>query len=131
MTKHLNTNKQFMIGNGMLAVAVLFVVVLFVYVSLRFDNKGKENFAEVYTIVLEEGFNQGELTEIHLNDSIIFNREIESTPTQIEIERFAKQSALLFVDPETQAIQVFNLDEKGGTYHFEKQESKVNLITKD
>ena len=131
MTKHLNTNKQFMIGNGMLAVAVLFVVVLFVYVSLRFDNKGKEHFSEVYTIVLEEGFNPGDLTEIHLNDSIIFNEKIENIPTRIEVERFAKQSALLFVDQETQAIQVFNLDEKGGAYHFEKLENKINIIPKD
>lgn len=35
MTHRLNTNKQFMIGNGILAFAVIFVVVLFVYMSMR------------------------------------------------------------------------------------------------
>ena len=36
---HLNTNKQFMIGNGILAFAVIFVVVIFVYMSLRLKSE--------------------------------------------------------------------------------------------
>ena len=35
MAHRLNTNKQFMVGNGILAFAVIFVVVIFVYMSLR------------------------------------------------------------------------------------------------
>ena len=31
MAHRLNTNKQFMVGNGILAFAVIFVVVIFVY----------------------------------------------------------------------------------------------------
>ena len=31
MAHHLNTNKQFMVGNGILAFAVIFVVVIFIY----------------------------------------------------------------------------------------------------
>ena len=33
MAHHLNTNKQFMVGNGILAFAVIFVVVIFIYMS--------------------------------------------------------------------------------------------------
>ena len=40
MAHRLNTNKQFMIGNGILAFAVIFVVVIFVYMS---NNGKKEN----------------------------------------------------------------------------------------
>ena len=36
---HLNTNKQFMIGNGILAFAVLLVVVIFVIMSMRLQRK--------------------------------------------------------------------------------------------
>ena len=48
MAHHLNTNKQFMVGNGILAFAVIFVVVIFVYMSLRLDKKKDEdrNFIE-------------------------------------------------------------------------------------
>ena len=35
MAHRLNTNKQFMVGNGILAFAVIFVVVIFVYMSMR------------------------------------------------------------------------------------------------
>ena len=40
MAHRLNTNKQFMIGNGILAFAVIFVVVILVYMS---NNEKKEN----------------------------------------------------------------------------------------
>ena len=43
MAHRLNTNKQFMIGNGILAFAVIFVVVIFVYMSMRLHNGKKEN----------------------------------------------------------------------------------------
>jgi preprotein translocase subunit YajC len=42
MAHRLNTNKQFMIGNGILAFAVIFVVVIFVYMSMRLQQR-KEN----------------------------------------------------------------------------------------
>ena len=42
MAHRLNTNKQFMVGNGILAFAVIFVVVIFVYMSLRLDKKKDE-----------------------------------------------------------------------------------------
>ena len=39
MAHRLNTNKQFMVGNGILAFAVIFVVVIFVYMSLRLQRE--------------------------------------------------------------------------------------------
>ena len=52
MAHRLNTNKQFMIGNGILAFAVIFVVVIFVYMSMRLQQRkeGERNFIETYTI---------------------------------------------------------------------------------
>ena len=49
MAHHLNTNKQFMVGNGILAFAVIFVVVIFIYMSLRLQ---RENQAERHYICL-------------------------------------------------------------------------------
>lgn len=42
MTKHLNTNKQFMVGNGILAFAVIIVVVIFVYMSMKLQQDKKK-----------------------------------------------------------------------------------------
>lgn len=43
MAHHLNTNKQFMVGNGILAFAVIFVVVIFIYMSLRLQRENQAN----------------------------------------------------------------------------------------
>ena len=43
MAHRLNTNKQFMVGNGILAFAVIFVVVIFVYMSMRLQQQKAEN----------------------------------------------------------------------------------------
>ena len=53
MAHRLNTNKQFMVGNGILAFAVIFVVVIFVYMSMRLQQQKAENrnFIETYTTV--------------------------------------------------------------------------------
>lgn len=54
MAHRLNTNKQFMVGNGILAFAVIFVVVIFVYMSLRLQREKEANrhFSETYSIQL-------------------------------------------------------------------------------
>ena len=56
MAHRLNTNKQFMIGNGILAFAVIFVVVIFVYMSMRLQQwkEGERNFIETYTITRKD-----------------------------------------------------------------------------
>ena len=58
MAHRLNTNKQFMVGNGILAFAVIFVVVIFVYMSMRLQREKQEerHLIESYTIILVKGF---------------------------------------------------------------------------
>lgn len=43
MAHHLNTNKQFMVGNGILAFAVIFVVVIFIYMKHACNGKTRQN----------------------------------------------------------------------------------------
>ena len=76
MAHHLNTNKQFMIGNGVLAFAVIFVVVIFVYMSMRLQQQknGERNFQETYTITLTKGFT-GDSLSLLINDSVLENQK--------------------------------------------------------
>lgn len=127
MKKHLNTNKQFMVGNGILAFAVIFIVVLFVYMSLSLKRDQDETFEGIYEITLQEGFLK-DTTEIHLNDSVIFRGVVTAEPHQIVINQFAEQGALLFIDAETSDISIFNLSEKGGKYTFKKEGTKAILL---
>ena len=112
MAHRLNTNKQFMVGNGILAFAVIFVVVIFVYMSLRLQREKEANrhFSETYSIQLTKGF-VGDSISLFVNDSLIMNKQIKEEPTAIEVGRFAEQS---------ETVAAFDLSEKGGTYRFEK-----------
>ena len=54
----LNTNKQFMIGNGMLAFGVFAVIIIFLYMSFRFQRKADkvQTYEGVYNIELTNTF---------------------------------------------------------------------------
>ena len=121
MAHRRNTNKQFMVGNGILAFAVIFVVVIFVYMSLRLQREKEANrhFSETYSIQLTKGF-VGDSISLFVNDSLIMNKQIKEEPTAIEVGRFAEQSALMIVNNQTETVAAFDLSEKGGTYRFEK-----------
>ena len=126
-SKHLNINKQFMVGNGILAFAVIFITVLFVYMSLRTQSKQENSFEGIYEITLVEGFGK-EPIELHLNDSVIFEGAIPTEPYTLSIKQFAEQGALIFVDTQTHDISIFNFSVKGGPYNFKQVGEKTHLI---
>ena len=131
MAHRLNTNKQFMIGNGILAFAVIFVVVIFVYMSMRLQQRkeGERKFIETYTITLTKGF-AGDSISLFVNDSLIANQVMQEEAFTVEVGRFAEQSALMIVDNKTEIASVFDLSEKGGTYQFEKETDGIKQLAK-
>lgn len=118
-----------MVGNGILAFAVIFVVVIFVYMSMRLQQKKDEdrNFIETYTISLTKGF-AGDSLSILINDSVLVKQRITEEPFEIEVKRFAQQSALMIVDNATDQLSLFELSEKGGNYRFEKENGEVKQL---
>ncbi|QIU93803.1 hypothetical protein [Bacteroides faecium] len=131
MAHRLNTNKQFMLGNGILAFAVIFVVVIFIYMSMRLqrDKQEERHFIETYTISLVKGF-AGDSVSLFVNDSLIVNKVMPKEPYTVEVGRFAEQSALLIVDNKTEFVSTFDLSERGGTYQFEKEADGIKQLAK-
>lgn len=131
MAHHLNTNKQFMVGNGILAFAVIFVVVIFIYMSLRLqrENQAERHYIETYTISLVKGF-AGDSISLFVNDSLIANQVMQEEAFTVEVGRFAEQSALMIVDNKMEIASVFDLSEKGGTYQFEKETDGIKKLAK-
>ncbi len=129
MAHRLNTNKQFMIGNGLLAFAVIIVVVIFIYMSMRLQRQkdADRRFLETYSISLTKGFT-GDSLSVYINDSLILNRTIMEEPFSFEVGRFAEQSALMIVDNATEQISLFDLSEKGGNYRFAKDADGVKQL---
>lgn len=129
MAHRLNTNKQFMIGNAILAFALIIVVVSFVYMSLRMqqEKKNGKQFAEVYQIELRNGF-AGDSISMFLNDSLLINQTIVNVPLVLNANRLDKENTLIIVDNLSETMRLFPLAEEGGTYIFEKMGSEIEQV---
>lgn len=124
-TEHLKTNKQFMLGNGLLAFAVFIIVALFFYLSFREQSKKQEHrFAESYAISLVKGFTGNDM-QVLVNDSVIYNGMVQSEPLTFSITRFAENSSVIIVNNATEKMAVFELSEQGGVYNFEMNSGEV------
>ena len=128
MAHHLNTNKQFMVGNGILAFAVIFVVVIFIYMSLRLqrENQAERHYIETYTISLVKGF-AGDSISLFVNDSLIANQVMQEEAFTVEVSFPTRRSSDL---NKTEIASVFDLSEKGGTYQFEKETDGIKQLAK-
>ncbi|NMA72705.1 MAG: hypothetical protein GX963_00780 [Bacteroidales bacterium] len=129
MTKHLRTNKQFMIGNGLLAFGVIIIVSLFIYLSFRSPKKqeGPISYPEIYTLSFSKGFTDDSIS-VFLNDSLLMERKITKEPYLFSFNRFERQNTLLIVDHKTDNLSAFELDNKGGTYQFIKEGNQINIV---
>ncbi len=114
-----------MLGNTIVFVGVIFVVVLFIYLSLRMQAQKSDThyYTEIYNIALEEGFASGAYT-VYVNDSILFDGAIAGTQA-LEVKRFAEESSLLIVDKATEQVSIFELPTDGGTFRFAKKDGEV------
>ena len=118
-----------MIGNGILAFAIIFVVVIFVYMSFRLKRQldAERFYNEVYTISLTKGF-VGDSLSIYINDSLIVEKQIVEEPFTIEVGRFEEQSALMIVDQATDKLSTFDLSNKGGMVSLVKEEDGIKQL---
>lgn len=118
-----------MVGNGILAFGVIFVVVIFSYMGLKAsrEKQPEKSYQEMYEITLAKGFS-GSSVSVYVNDSLLLNSTITEEPTTIEVGRFADECAVFIVDNETEAASIFNLSEKGGAYSFVKDADGIKLL---
>ncbi len=107
----LNTNKQFMIGNGMLAFGVFAVIIIFLYMSFRFQRKADkvQTYEGVYNIELTNSF-AGDSIAVYLNDSLLLDQTMPDANLKVEIKRFAEDNVLMVVDNKTDKTTPFNLN---------------------
>ena len=112
--KSINSNKQFMIGNGILAFGVFFIVCLFLYLGFRYQKKQRPEegtpvaSAEIYTICLESSMS-GEDVAVYINDSLLLKRTLANEPTLLQVNKFDDENALLIVNNRTDEVTPFNL----------------------
>lgn len=97
----LNTNKQFMIGNGMLAFGVFAVIIIFLYMSFRFQRKADK--VQTY-----EG---------------VYNIELTNS--------FAGDNVLMVVDNKTDKTTPFNLNPEGSRVEVKKSGDVIYILERE
>lgn len=125
MSKSINSNKQFMVGNGILAFGVFFIVCLFLYLGFRFQKKdGEQAFQDIYTVCVEKSM-AGDSISVYINDSLLMNQTMTDADRKFQVRRFAKESMLMVVDNQTEEITPFNLNPKGSLIRIQKKNGKI------
>lgn len=125
--KSINSNKQFMIENGILAFGVFFIVCLFLYLGFRNQSKSNDKektFAGIYTVEIADSFT-GDSLSVYINDSLLFNSSIGDAAVKFQVKRFAEESTLMVVDNHTDEITPFNLNPEGSQIAVEKKNGKI------
>lgn len=125
--KSINSNKQFMIGNGILAFGVFFIVCLFLYLSFRTSKTDKTKVSsDLYTIQIGNSF-AGDSISVYVNDSLLLNCTMGSTALTLQVNRFAEENALMIVDNKSDEITPFSLNPKGSIVNVEKENEKIAI----
>lgn len=125
--KHLNTNRNFMLGNALLFVAVLLIVIIFIYMSYQLKEGGnkKEHFSNQYQIELRAGFKNHDY-KLQINDSIIFSGKIKKDSLIIRIKQFAKENSLLIIDNKTEKLNaIYSLDKNSEKVILSKEKDVI------
>lgn len=125
--KSINSNKQFMIGNGILAFGVFFIVCLFLYLGFRGQSKENEKhktFEGLYAIEIANSFS-GDSLSVYINDSLLFNSTLGNSSVKFQVKRFAEESTLMVVDNRTDEVTPFNLNTEGSQVQIQKKNGKT------
>ena len=131
--KSINSNKQFMIGNGILAFGVFFIVCLFLYLGFRNQSKSNDKektFAGIYTVEIADSFT-GDSLSVYINDSLLFNSNIGDAAVKFQVKRFAEESTLMVVDNHTDEIIPFNLNPEGSRVEVKKSGDVIYILERE
>lgn len=121
-----------MVGNGLLAFAIFAVVIIFLYMSFRFQRSVDKvvTYDGRYGIELTEDF-AGDSISVYLNDSLLLNRTMPDACLKLEIDRFAESSVLIVVDNRTDKATPFNLNPDGSLVEVRKSGDVVYISEKE
>lgn len=128
----LNTNKQFMLGNGMLAFGVFAVIIIFLYMSFRFQRKADrvQTYEGVYNIELANSF-AGDSIAVYLNDSLLLDQTMPDATFKLEVKRFAEDNVLMIVNNKTDKTTPFNLNPDGSRVEVKKSGEMIYILERE
>ncbi len=127
-SKSTNSNKQFMIGNGLLALGVFFIVCLFLYLAFRKKDNAAVRYPEVYNITLDSSMVPDSVL-LYINDSLLVDMYVMEN-TRLQVHRFAEESMLSVSNAVTGLTTNINLPPENTYVSIEKRGEKYDVTLK-
>ena len=124
--KRTNPHKNIMIFNAVLFIAVMVICGIFLYLSytLKRDANKKATYEGEYHIEIAGDF-AGEDISIYINDSLLTKGIMPDTTLVLDLQRFADEHSLMWVDNKTDMVQPFNLSKKGSKVILRKEKGEI------
>ena len=124
--KRTNPHKNIMVFNAVLFIAVMVICGIFLYMSytLKRDANKKVIYEGEYHIEIAGDF-AGEDISIYINDSLLNKGIMPDTTLVLDLQRFADEHSLMWVDNKTDMIQPFSLSKKGSRVILRKEEGEI------
>ena len=115
-----------MIFNAVLFIAVMVICGIFLYMSytLKRDANKKVTYEGEYHIEIAGDF-AGEDISIFINDSLLNKGIMPDTSLVLDLQRFADEHSLMWVDNKTDMVQPFSLSKKGSRVILRKEEGEI------
>ena len=124
--KRTNPHKNFMVFNAVLFIAVMVISGIFLYMSytLKRDANKKVAYEGEYHIEITGDF-AGKDISIYINDSLLNKGIMPDTTLVLDLQRFADEHSLMWVDNKTDMVQPFSLSKKGSRVILRKKEGEI------
>lgn len=124
--KRINPHKNFMVFNAVLFIAVMVICGIFLYLSytLKHNPNKKTVYEGEYHIEITGDF-AGEDISIYINDSLLTKGILPDTTLTLDLQRFADEHSLMWVDNKTDGLQIFSLNKKGSKVILRKEKGEV------
>ena len=115
-----------MIFNAVLFIAVMVICGIFLYMSytLKRDANKKVTYEGEYHIEIAGDF-AGEDISIFINDSLLNKGIMPDTTLVLDLQRFADEHSLMWVDNKTDMVQPFSLSKKGSRVILRKEKGEI------
>jgi len=115
-----------MVFNAVLFIAVMIVCGIFLYMAytLKHNPNKKTVYEGEYHIEITGDF-AGEDISIYINDSLLTKGILPDTTLTLDLQRFADEHSLMWVDNKTDGLQIFSLNKKGSKVILRKEKGEV------
>lgn len=117
--------------NVVLVIAVFIVVLIFLYLSFRFQRNAEKvvTYEGRYIIEMTNDF-AGQDLSVYVNDSLLINQIMPDSSLHVSVDKFAEESILMIVNNQSDTGTSFNLNPEGSKITVKESEGIIS-ITED